>query len=71
MLPINSLVRLTLYRIILYFELRRDEISEAFNRGDVYKEYAIRKLKRWKKRVSAHSVTSIDRETQTFKVGKN
>ncbi|XP_031741732.1 uncharacterized protein LOC116403927 [Cucumis sativus] len=68
MLPITSLVRLTFYRTILYFERRRAEISEALDRGDIYTEYAIRKLKKWEKRASAHSVTSIDRETQTFEV---
>ncbi|XP_031737534.1 uncharacterized protein LOC116402427 [Cucumis sativus] len=68
MLPITSLVRLTFYRTILYFERRRAEISEALDRGDIYTKYAIRKLKKWEKRASAHSVTSIDRETQTFEV---
>ena len=68
MLPITSLVRLTFYRTILYFKRRRAKISEALDRGDVYTKYAIRKLKRWEKRASAHSVTSIDRETQTFEV---
>ena len=47
-LPITSLVRLTIYRTILYFGRRRDEISEALDRRDVYTEYAVRKLKRWK-----------------------
>ena len=68
MLPITSLVRLTFYRTILYFERRRAEISEALDRGDIYTEYAIRKLTKWEKRASAHSMTSIDRETQTFEV---
>ncbi|KAA0054037.1 uncharacterized protein E6C27_scaffold318G001000 [Cucumis melo var. makuwa] len=68
MLPMTSLVRLTFYRTILYFERRRAEISEAVDRGEVYTEYAMKKLKRWETRASAHSVTSIDRETQTFEV---
>ena len=50
------MVRLTFYRIILYFELQKDEISETLDRGDVYTEYAIRKLKRWEKQASTHSV---------------
>ncbi|TYK01398.1 serine/threonine-protein phosphatase 7 long form-like protein isoform X1 [Cucumis melo var. makuwa] len=68
MLPMTSLVRLTFYRTILYFERRIAEISEAVDRGEVYTEYAMKKLKRWETRASAHSVTSIDRETQTFEV---
>ena len=36
MLPITSLVRLSFYRIIQYFEQRRGEISEALDRGDMY-----------------------------------
>ncbi|KAA0054282.1 serine/threonine-protein phosphatase 7 long form-like protein [Cucumis melo var. makuwa] len=68
MLPMTSLVRLTFYHTILYFERRRAEISEAVDRGEVYTEYAMKKLKRWETRASAHSVTSIDRETQTFEV---
>ena len=46
MLPITSIVRLTFYRTILYFERRRQEISEALDRGNMYTEYAMRKLKR-------------------------
>ena len=68
MLPITSIVRLTFYRTILYFERRRQEISEALDRGDMYTEYAMRKLKRWEKRATAHTVTSVDRETQSFEV---
>ncbi|TYK18257.1 uncharacterized protein E5676_scaffold411G001980 [Cucumis melo var. makuwa] len=46
MLPMTSLVRLTFYRTILYFERRRAEISEAVDRGEVYTEYAMKKLKK-------------------------
>ena len=59
MLPITSLVRLTFYLTIIYFERRRAEISETLDRGDIYTEYAIRKLKKWEKQASAHSVTSL------------
>ena len=48
MLPITFLVRLTFYRTILYFERRRDEISEAVHRDEIYTEYAMTKLRRWK-----------------------
>jgi len=68
MLPITSIVRLTFYRTILYFERRRQEISEALDRGGMYTEYAMRKLKRWEKQATAHTVTSVDRETQSFEV---
>ena len=50
-LPITSLVRLTFYHTILYFERRRVEISEALDRGDIYTEYAIRKLRSGKNEV--------------------
>ena len=68
MLPTTSFVRLTFYRTILYFERRIDEISEVVDLGEIYTEYAMRKLRRWEKQASAHLVTSIDRETQTFEV---
>ena len=48
MLAITSLVRLTFYQTIQYFEQRKGEISEALERGDMYTEYATKKLKRSK-----------------------
>ena len=45
-LPITSLVRLTFYRTILYFERRRDEISEVVDRDEIYTKYAMTKLRR-------------------------
>ena len=44
MLLITSLVKLTFYCTILYFERWRDEISEVFDREDVYIENAKRKF---------------------------
>lgn len=49
MLPITSLIRWTFYHTILYFENRRDVISEALDQGDVYTKYVTRKVKRWEK----------------------
>ena len=59
MLLITYLVNLAFCHTIQYFEYRRDETSDVLNQRDVYREYVIRKLKRWEKRTFVHSVISL------------
>ena len=57
---------------ILYFERRRAEISEAVDRGEVYTEYAMKKLKRWETRASLKDPVDREQQESIMKwIGKN
>ena len=46
MLPITTLVQLTFYRCVSYFNTRRGEIHARMTCGDMYTEYTVNKFTR-------------------------
>ena len=68
MLPIITLVQLTFYRCVSYFETRRVEIRARMTVGVVYTTYVIDKFRRVEAKASGHIVTIFHRIHQTFAV---
>ena len=68
MLPITTLVQLTFYRCVSYFDTRRGEIRATMTSGDMYTEYAVNKFTRVEANASGHIVSIISRNNQMLKV---
>ena len=68
MLLITTLVQLTFYRCVSYFETCRVEIRARMIVRDVYTAYAINKFRRTETKASGHSVTIFHQINQTFEV---
>ena len=68
MLLITTLVQLTFYQCVSYFETRRAEIRARMVVGDVYTAYAIEKFRRAEAKASGHIVTVFHRIHETFEV---
>ena len=68
MLLITTLVQLTFYQCVSYFETCRAEIRARMAVGDVYTAYATENFRRAEAKASGHSVTIFHRIHQTFEV---
>ena len=68
MLPISTLVQLTLYQCVLYFDTCRGEIRARMTCGDMYNEYIVNKFTRAEAKTSGHIVSIISRNNQMLEV---
>ena len=68
MLPITSLVWLTFYRCVSYFETRRTKMQTWITNGDLYTSYTINKITKYESRVSGHTITIFHRSNEIFEV---
>ena len=59
MLPITTLVQLTFYRCVSYFDTCRGEIRARMTCGDMYTEYVVNKFTRAKAKANGHTVSII------------
>ncbi|KAK9088522.1 hypothetical protein Scep_027604 [Stephania cephalantha] len=66
--PCHRISATTFYRVMAYFNKRRDEIGAALGRGERYTKYALDKLSHWGKAAGGHNVTLVNRENDTFEV---
>ena len=68
MLLITSLVEVTFYRCVTYFEKRRAKIRAQIANGDMYTTYAMTKVANYEAKASGHFVSIFHRENEMFDV---
>ena len=68
MLPITSLVWLTFYHCVSYFETRWIEIQTWIVKGDLFTSYAINKIIKYESRANEHTIKIFHRSNEIFEV---
>ena len=66
--PITTLVEVTFYRCVTYFEKCHVEIRARIANGDMYTIYAMTKVSNYGTKASGHSVSIFHRDNEMFEV---
>ena len=67
-LPVTSLVQLTFFRLVSYFDGRRAQADEALDRSERFTPFATTHIIANQSKAGAHNVTSFDRASDIFQV---